>query len=38
MIYEIEFRKSLAKISVNTEKEFLRNSQMNSDRANLVHD
>ena len=37
-IYRIEFRKSFTRASVNIEKEFPQNSQMNLSRANLVYD
>ena len=37
-ICETEFRKFLANASVNTKKEFLRDSQVNSSEANLAYD
>ena len=37
MICETEFKKSLTKASVNTEKEFLQNSQVSLSRANLAY-
>ena len=37
-IHKTEFRKSLTRVSVNTEKEFSQDSQINSSRANLAYD
>ena len=36
VIYEIEFRKSLTKVSMNIEKKFSLDSQMNLSRVNLT--
>ena len=38
LCHKTEFKKSLAKASVNTEKEFLWDSQVNSSQANLAYD
>ena len=38
MIHKIEFRKSLARVTVSIEKEFSQDLQMNSSQANLAYD